>query len=79
MGRSNEPYEALGWEAPKFAHLPLLLKPDGKGKLSKRAADKLKIPIFPLFWSDPVTKEESTGYKKIQTDWYSDKKSSKCT
>lgn len=58
-------YEALGWEAPKFAHLPLLLKPDGKGKLSKRAADKLKIPIFPLFWSDPKTGEQSSGFKDM--------------
>jgi glutamyl-tRNA synthetase len=57
-------YEALGWEAPQFAHLPLLLKPDGNGKLSKRAADKLGFPIFPLNWADPETKEISVGFKE---------------
>ena len=43
-------YRSFGWEAPLFAHLPLLLKPDGKGKLSKRDGDKLGFPVFPLFW-----------------------------
>ena len=57
-------YEFLGWDKPEFAHLPLLLKPDGNGKLSKRAADKLGFPIFPLDWPDPVTKEVSQGFKK---------------
>jgi len=57
-------YEALGWEAPQFAHLPLLLKPDGNGKLSKRAADKLGFPIFPLNWTDPVNEELSVGFKE---------------
>lgn len=57
-------YESFGWEAPRFAHLPLLLKPDGNGKLSKRAADKLGFPIFPLNWTDPETKELSTGFKE---------------
>lgn len=57
-------YEYLGWEKPEFAHLPLLLKPDGNGKLSKRAADKLGFPIFPLNWTDPVTGELSKGFKE---------------
>ncbi|WP_323757573.1 glutamate--tRNA ligase [Roseivirga sp.] len=57
-------YEAFGWEAPQFAHLPLLLKPDGNGKLSKRAADQLGFPIFPLNWVDPVTGELSKGFKE---------------
>jgi glutamyl-tRNA synthetase len=58
-------YHALGWEheMPKFAHLPLLLKPDGKGKLSKRDGDKLGFPVFPLPWEDTTTKEISIGYK----------------
>lgn len=58
-------YEALGMEPPRFAHLPLLLKPDGNGKLSKRAADKLGIPIFPLDWNDPKTGEQSGGFKEM--------------
>jgi len=58
-------YGALGFEAPRFAHLPLLLKPDGKGKLSKRAADKLGIPIFPLNWHDPKTGKTEGGYKEM--------------
>lgn len=57
-------YEYLGWEKPEFAHLPLLLKPDGNGKLSKRAADKLGFPIFPLNWTDPTTNELSKGFKE---------------
>ncbi|MCO6359715.1 glutamate--tRNA ligase [Roseivirga pacifica] len=57
-------YEYLGWEPPEFAHLPLLLKPDGNGKLSKRAADKLGFPIFPLNWTDPQTGELSVGFKE---------------
>jgi len=58
-------YRYLGWEAsmPKFAHLPLLLKPDGNGKLSKRDADKHGYPVFPLDWTDPKTNEKSTGFK----------------
>jgi glutamyl-tRNA synthetase len=57
-------YRYLGWEdtMPEFAHLPLLLKPDGKGKLSKRDGDKLGFPVFPLHWEDPNTKEVSSGY-----------------
>lgn len=59
-------YRFLGWESvrPQFAHLPLLLKPDGNGKLSKRDADKMGFPIFPLSWKDPNTGEQSTGYKE---------------
>lgn len=56
-------YDAFGWEAPQFAHLPLILKPKGKGKLSKRDGDKLGFPVFPLEWQDPKTKEVSRGYK----------------
>jgi glutamyl-tRNA synthetase len=49
---------------PQFAHLPLLLKPDGNGKLSKRDGDRLGFPVFPLQWTDPVTKEISSGYRE---------------
>ncbi|PQV49625.1 glutamyl-tRNA synthetase [Jejuia pallidilutea] len=57
-------YQAFGWEAPEFAHLPLILKPTGKGKLSKRDGDKLGFPVFPLEWKDPKTGEVSRGYKE---------------
>ncbi len=59
-------YRALGWEQamPQFAHLPLLLKPDGNGKLSKRDAMRLGFPIFPLTWKDPQTGEETIGYRE---------------
>jgi len=59
-------YKFLGWEnsMPQFAHLPLLLKPDGNGKLSKRDADRLGFPIFPLNWEDPDSKEIAIGYKE---------------
>ncbi|AUS05141.1 glutamate--tRNA ligase [Pseudotamlana carrageenivorans] len=57
-------YKAFGWEAPEFAHLPLILKPTGKGKLSKRDGDKLGFPVFPLEWKDPKTNEISRGYKE---------------
>ena len=59
-------YRALGWEEtmPRFAHLPLLLKPDGKGKLSKRDGDRLGFPVFPLEWKDPKTGETSSGYRE---------------
>ncbi len=57
-------YRAFGWDAPKFAHLPLILKPVGKGKLSKRDGDKLGFPVFPLQWQDPKTNEISSGYKE---------------
>lgn len=59
-------YRYLGWEdtMPQFAHLPLLLKPDGKGKLSKRDGDKLGFPVFPLAWTDPFSGEVSSGYRE---------------
>lgn len=57
-------YDAFGWEKPKFAHLPLILKPTGKGKLSKRDGDKLGFPVFPMEWKDPITGEVSRGYKE---------------
>ncbi|MDR0968919.1 MAG: glutamate--tRNA ligase [Lentimicrobiaceae bacterium] len=57
-------YKALGWEAPNFAHLPLLLKPDGNGKLSKRDGDRLGFPVFPLQWTDPATGLVSSGYRE---------------
>ena len=59
-------YRALGWEdtMPRFAHLPLLLKPEGKGKLSKRDGDRLGFPVFPLEWHDPKTGEVSSGYRE---------------
>lgn len=57
-------YEFLGWDKPEFAHLPLLLKPDGNGKLSKRAADKLGFPIFPLNWTDAQSNELSKGFRE---------------
>ncbi|MFD2725801.1 glutamate--tRNA ligase [Hyunsoonleella rubra] len=57
-------YEAFGWEAPEFAHLPLILKPTGKGKLSKRDGDKMGFPVFPLEWTDPKTGDVSRGYKE---------------
>lgn len=59
-------YRAFGWEGtmPKFAHLPLLLKPDGKGKLSKRDGDRLGFPVFPLQWQDPKSGEISSGYRE---------------
>jgi len=59
-------YKNLGWEdkMPKFAHLPLLLKPEGNGKLSKRDGDRLGFPVFPLQWKDPKTNEVSSGYRE---------------
>ena len=57
-------YHAFGWEAPEFAHLPLILKPTGKGKLSKRDGDKLGFPVFPLEWKGPKTSDVSKGYKE---------------
>lgn len=57
-------YEALGWNAPQFAHLPLLLKPVGKGKLSKRDGDKLGFPVFPLAYTNENTGEVSRGYRE---------------
>ncbi len=57
-------YNAFGWKIPEFAHLPLILKPTGKGKLSKRDGDKLGFPVFPLEWIDPKSKEISRAYKE---------------
>ncbi len=57
-------YKAFGWEAPQFAHLPLLLKPDGNGKLSKRDGDRLGFPVFPLQWTDPKSGDISSGYRE---------------
>ncbi len=59
-------YEAFGWAdtMPDFVHLPLLLKPDGKGKLSKRDGDRLGFPVFPLLWTDPATGAVSRGYRE---------------
>lgn len=57
-------YRAFEWEAPLFAHLPLILKPDGNGKLSKRDGDRLGFPVFPLQWTDPETENISSGYRE---------------
>ncbi len=57
-------YKAFEWESPEFAHLPLLLKPDGKGKLSKRDGDRLGFPVYPLQWHDPKTGELSHGFRE---------------
>jgi len=59
-------YKAFGWEdsMPQFAHLPLLLKPEGNGKLSKRDGDRLGFPVFPLEWRDPQSGEISSGYRE---------------
>ena len=59
-------YEAFGWAdtMPRFVHLPLLLKPDGKGKLSKRDGDRLGFPVFPLEWHDPKSGAISSGYRE---------------
>jgi len=59
-------YRFFGWEdvRPEFAHLPLILRPDGNGKLSKRDGDRLGFPVFPLEWKDPSTGEISSGYRE---------------
>lgn len=59
-------YKYLGWAdtMPRFAHLPLLLKPDGNGKLSKRDGDRLGFPVFPMDWYDPKSGEKSSGYRE---------------
>ena len=59
-------YQAFGWEdtMPEFVHLPLLLKPVGNGKLSKRDGDKLGFPVFPLDWHDPASGAVSSGYRE---------------
>lgn len=58
-------YRAFEWNTPEFAHLPLILKPVGKGKLSKRDGDKMGFPVFPLEWIDPKTNDVSAGYKEM--------------
>lgn len=57
-------YQAFGWQAPAFAHMPLTLKPDGQGKLSKRDGDRLGFPVFPLAWAQPDSGEISSGYRE---------------
>jgi len=57
-------YRAFGWDTPEFAHLPLILKPTGKGKLSKRDGDKLGFPVFPLEYNNEETGETSRGYRE---------------
>ena len=59
-------YRYLGWEAhmPQFAHLPLILNPDGNGKLSKRSGDRFGFPVYPISWTDPVTQELITGFRE---------------
>jgi glutamyl-tRNA synthetase len=57
-------YRSFGWQPPLFAHLPLILKPEGSGKLSKRDGDRLGFPVFPLEWKDPFTNEVSSGYRE---------------
>ncbi len=57
-------YRFFDWQAPEFAHLPLILKPDGNGKLSKRDGDRLGFPVFPIEWKNPETNEVSMGYRE---------------
>ncbi|TDE04374.1 glutamate--tRNA ligase [Flavobacterium sandaracinum] len=57
-------YRAFGWEAPEFAHLPLIMKPVGNGKLSKRDGDKMGFPVFPLDWTDASSMTKSSGYRE---------------
>jgi glutamyl-tRNA synthetase len=57
-------YQAFGWEAPEFAHLPLIMKPVGNGKLSKRDGDKMGFPVFPLDWTDASSMTKSIGYRE---------------
>ncbi len=57
-------YESFGWDAPRFAHLPLILKPNGKGKLSKRDGARAGFSVFPLEWTDPVSGEVSSGFRE---------------
>jgi glutamyl-tRNA synthetase len=60
-------WKYLGWEAdmPKWAHLPLILKPDGHGKLSKRDGQRLGFPVYAINWIDPITKEKADGFKDV--------------
>ena len=57
-------YCAFGWDPPVFAHLPLILKPQGKGKLSKRDGNKMGFPVFPLQWEDPKSGDIFPGYRE---------------
>ena len=57
-------YQFFGWKCPQFAHLPLILKPEGNGKLSKRDGDRLGFPVFPTEWTNPESKEVSSGYRE---------------
>jgi glutamyl-tRNA synthetase len=57
-------YRAFNWDAPKFAHLPLILKPEGNGKLSKRDGDAGGFPVFPIEWNDPKTGSQASGYRE---------------
>lgn len=57
-------YRAFDWDSPKFAHLPLILKPNGKGKLSKRDGDKFGFPVFPLNWNKPGSEDFAPGYRE---------------
>jgi glutamyl-tRNA synthetase len=57
-------YRSFGWQSPLFAHLPLILKPEGSGKLSKRDGDRLGFPVFPLEWKDPFSGDISSGYRE---------------
>ena len=61
-------YRAFGWEPPRFAHLPLILKPNGKGKLSKRDGKKLGIPVFPLSWNGESPEDSFTGFREFGFD-----------
>lgn len=63
-------YRAFGWDEPEFAHLPIILKPVGKGKLSKRDGDKMGFPVFPMDWKDPKSGEVFSGYK--ESGYFSD-------
>ena len=57
-------YDAFGWDRPEFAHLPLLLRPDGNGKLSKRDGDRLGFPVFPINWENKANGETASGYRE---------------
>lgn len=62
-------YDAFGWEAPKFAHLPLIMKPVGKGKLSKRDGEKMGFPVFPLTWNDSIGYREEGYFPEAVTNF----------
>ena len=57
-------YQFFAWDTPTFAHLPLILKPEGNGKLSKRDGDRLGFPVFPIEWNNPQSQEVSSGYRE---------------